>query len=139
LRIPGQSFTGINLLRLGRLQLESFNTISDSDLAILPVYLHFQTVTSISVQQRAISHMRRVGADWHQELVPIVDVAVKRMKEQIKGLPGKMLEMVDEQRQDGTLADIDIEALFGSLPADWMNHFDVHNNWGLDAVGAGDL
>jgi hypothetical protein len=131
-RIAGQTFTGVNLMRYSIGLLEIFNNIPESDVPALPAYLHFQTVVSISVQQRSISYMRKQGNDWHQPMVPIVDKATELIQTRVGGLPARMLEMADEQYcDDGSMPEIDFEALFGVLPDDWLRAFS------LDAGGTG--
>jgi hypothetical protein len=130
-RIAGQSFTGINLLRYSAAILEMFNGLSEADLKILPVYLHFQTVVSLSVQQRSLSYSRKQGSDWHHDMVPVVERAVERIKHCIGGLPQKMFEMTDEQyHNDRFIPEMDFEALFAALPEDWLSAFNVNAEWG---------
>jgi len=130
-RLAGQTFTGVNLLRYSVVLLDIFNDLSENDLRILPAYLHFQTVVSISVQQRSISFMRKQGHDWHQTMVPSVDKAAERLRSQVGGLPARMLEMADERNSDdGIMPEVDFEALFGVLPEDWMRAFSLENMGG---------
>jgi hypothetical protein len=127
-RIAGQTFTGTNLLRYSVGLLEIFNDLAENDLHTLPAYLHFQTVVSLSVQQRSISYMRKQGHDWHQTMVPSVDKAAERIRLQVGGLPARMLEMADERSSDdGIMPEIDFEALFGVLPEDWLRAFSLEN------------
>lgn len=130
-RIGGQTFTGINLLRYSVALLELFNELLESDLGILPVYLHFQTVVSVSVQQRSISYMRKQGGVWHHDMVPIVEKAIGRITNSIGGLPQRMYEMADEQyHNDRFIPDMDFEALFAALPEDWLGAFNLNAEWG---------
>lgn len=130
-RIAGQTFTGVNLLRYSVVLLDIFNDLAENDLRILPAYLHFQTVVSLSVQQRSISFMRKQGHDWHQTMVPSVDKAAERLRSQVGGLPARMLEMADERNSDdGIMPEVDFEALFGVLPEDWMRAFSLENMGG---------
>ena len=129
-RIAGQTFTGINLMRYSFALLELFNGVIETDLGVLPVYLHLQTVVSLSVQQRSIAYMRKQGGDWHHDMVPVVDMAVGRIRDSIGGLPLRMYEMADEQyHNDRSIPDMDFEALFAALPEDWLGAFDLNGDW----------
>jgi hypothetical protein len=134
-RVANQTFTGVNLLRYSVSLLEKFNDLDDGDLQILPAYLHYQTVISISVQQRSIAYMRKQGGDWHRGMVPTVETAVGRIRTQVGGLVSRMLEMAEEQYlDDGTVPDIDFEAMFGVLPEDWLQAFSLDNTWGTGVL-----
>jgi len=122
------------MLRYSITLLEIFNDLAASDLHILPAYLHHQTVVSLSVQQRSISYMRKQGGDWYHGMVPTVDRASERIRTQVGGLPARMLEMTDERAferrmDDGSIPEIDFEALFGVLPEDWLRAFNLENGW----------
>jgi hypothetical protein len=130
-RVSSQTFTGVNLLRYSISLIKTFNEFPETDLLIMPAYLHNQTVVSVSVQQRAISYMRKQGGDWYQTMVPTVDRATERMRTQVGGLPARMFELADEQyRNDGVMPEVDFEALFGVLPEDWLRAFSLDGDWG---------
>ena len=121
-------------MRYSVVLLEIFNDLAEDDLQILPAYLHFQTVVSLSVQQRSISYMRKQGQDWTLTKVPTVDKAVERIRSQVGGLPARMLEMADERNSDdGIMPELDFEALFGVLPEDWLRAFN-HENTGMSGM-----
>jgi len=121
-------------MRYSVVLLEIFNDLAEDDLQILPAYLHFQTVVSLSVQQRSISYMRKQGQDWTLTKVPTVDKAAERIRSQVGGLPARMLEMADERNSDdGIMPELDFEALFGVLPEDWLRAFN-HENTGMSGM-----
>jgi len=121
-------------MRYSVVLLEIFNDLAEDDLQILPAYLHFQTVVSLSVQQRSISYMRKQGQDWTLAKVPTVDKAAERIRSQVGGLPARMLEMADERNSDdGIMPELDFEALFGVLPEDWLRAFN-HENTGMSGM-----
>lgn len=129
-RISAQGFTGLYLLRYSATLLEIYNSIPDSEVTRLPAYLHCQVVVSVSVLQRAFSHMRTQGGDWFKDQEHSVHETVRRIRDDMGGVAAEMLAMTDEHHVPGQpTQELDFEALFGGLPDGWLQAFSIGGDW----------
>jgi hypothetical protein len=129
LRVAGQSFTGINLIKYGLSMCELFNTTPAPELLLLPCYLVMEFAIALAVERRSVAYMKREGQSWEVIKVDRVDLALSRMMEVVGGLPATLLQLTEDPILDSRVPDFDFNVLFGTLPDDWLHQFGMDQDW----------
>lgn len=141
-RISGLGFTGLNLLKYGRLLCELFNNIPESELPLMPFYFAIEVTIALIVQRRSVAFMRKQGQNWDVVKEPVVDRATSKLVNIVGGLPAHMFALTEDPDLDGRAPDLDFNMLFGTLPDDWLHQFNLGQDWttmGLDWMTNGNI
>lgn len=128
-RVGGLSHHGVNLLVHSMSMCELFNATPEARLTMLPTYILFELAVVLIVLRRSLALMKSRGDNWDVVNESVFGKAVARMTASIGSLPAKMLELTEDPHLDNQFSDVDVSALFGSLPTDWLNAFGLSADW----------
>lgn len=140
-RWSGLTFTGLNLIKYSQMLCEVFNRTPETEIPLMPHYLAIEITIALIILRRSVAYMRKLGQKWEPIHEEVVDVAKSKLVNIVGGLPAEMFALTNNpDLDDGRAPDLDFNIIFGTLPDDWLQQFNMGHDWtsmGMDWITNG--